>query len=112
MNLRRIRRKFERKVFLVGIVVFDENENHISQFQTNGIVKEITNEGIICLLRKDESIFQIPYDSKTIQIAQKGEYREHSTGEIIINPDFIVTWEIVGASVVDIDEIKSKGFVL
>ena len=42
--------------------------------------------------------------------AELGEYREKSTGEIIKNPDFIMTWNIEVDDGADIDEIKNFGY--
>jgi hypothetical protein len=110
MNIKRQRRKFVDKVLLIGITVVDENGSLIDQFQTNGSVTDITDEGIIQVLKKDGSIFQIPFDKETISKAAKGKYTEHSTGEVIIDPDYLVSWEIISTPEGDLEELKQKGY--
>lgn len=99
------------KLFLVGLTFVDENGILKEQYQTHGIVQELTNDGLIKLIREDKTIFQMPYDNETINEAEKGEYREKSTGQIINNPDYIMTWEISITENDNINEIKEVGFM-
>lgn len=52
-------------------------------------VKE--NVGIIIKKRKSNEEFKLPLDLSFIKLAQPGEYKLKSTGEIIIDPDLIST---------------------
>ena len=61
--------------------------------------------------RKDGSIFQMPYENETIKSAEKGEYRERSTGIIIKDPDFIMMWEITLNENDNTDKIKRIGYI-
>lgn len=99
------------KVFLIGISFIDENNELIEQYQTSGKVLELTDDGMIKLTRDDKGIFQIPYDIETMTEAEKGEYHEASTGKIVINPDYISTWEIAVSNQNHINEIKQFGFI-
>jgi hypothetical protein len=98
------------KSFLIGLTFISEENEIIEQYQTNGSVKKLTNDGILRIIRDDDSIFQMPYDKDAIKKAEKGEYRERATGRIIKDPDFIMTWEIVTEDIDDLDEIKKYGY--
>ena len=53
----------------------------------------------------------MPYDKDTISKAGNGEYREKATGEIIKDPDFIMTWEITTVEDDNLDDIKKHGYI-
>src|SRR5580765_6390932 len=99
------------KVFLIGLTFIDKDEKLIEQYQTSGIVEELTDFGLFKFKRTDGSIFQLPYDKETIKQAAKGEYKEKATGNIITDPDYITTWEIVVNNREEILEHKQKGFI-
>ena len=46
--------------------------------------------------RDDASPFQLPPAPSVYYVAEPGEYRLRSTGELVVNPDFVTTWEVVG----------------
>ena len=99
------------KVFLIGLTFVDKDGQLIEQYQTHGSVIGLTNTGLLRIERKENSIFQIPYDKKSIEKAEKGEYRERSTGEIVTNPDFLMTWEITVEKNENLDKLKEFGFI-
>lgn len=101
----------KEKVFLIGLSFVDKNGDLIEQYQTHGTIVELTDNGLFKIKREDNSIFQMPYDSETIKKADKGEYRERSTGQIVKDPDYIMTWEITINENGDTNEIKKVGFV-
>ena len=98
-------------MFLIGLTFIDENDDLIEQYQTHGIVEKLQNNALLIIKRKDGSLFQFPYDSKTIKKAKPGDYREQKTGEIISNPDFITTWEISTSKIDNLEDIKNHGFI-
>ncbi len=98
------------KVFLIGLTFIDHDEKIIEEYQTSGIVNELTDKGIFKFIRTDGSIFSLPYEPESIKPAAKGEYREKSTNNIIIDPDFITTWIIKLKSSEETSEIKREGF--
>jgi hypothetical protein len=99
------------KVFLIGLTFVDQDKNLIEQYQTSGTVNELTNEGLLIFKRADDSLFQLPFDEETIRIAPEGEYRERATGNVIINPDYITTWEIIIDNAEELDEMKRNGYM-
>ena len=70
-----------------------------------------TDNGLIRIIRKDNSIFQIPYGKDTIYKADKGEYRLRATKEVVIDPDFLMTWEISTNGNDDLEEMKMYGYI-
>ena len=111
MTWEQLQEYLKGKTFLIGLTFIDKKGVLIEQYQTHGTVSELTNNGLFRIKRKDGSIFQIPYDSETIQKAEKGEYRERATGEIITDPDFIMRWEITTNEHSNLDEIKAHGYI-
>lgn len=97
------------KLILIGLTFNDKEDRMIEQYQTHGIVKEII-DGLLKIKLDDNSIFQLPYDPENISKADNGDYKERSTGKIIRDPDYIITWEITVMNVSDIEEIKRIGF--
>jgi len=100
------------KVFVIGLSFVDKDGQLIEQYQTHGTVIGLTSNGLLKILREDNSIFQMPFDKEIIEKAKKGEYREKTTGQIIQDPDFMATWEITIPDNADFEETKKYGFVL
>lgn len=100
------------KMFMIGLSFIDKDGQLIEQHQTHGTVLELTNDGLFRIKQDDNSIFQIPYDKETIEKAKNSEYKEKRTGKIVINPDFITTWEITVTDADNVDKIKKHGYIL
>lgn len=111
MNWRQFQRYLKGKVFLIGLTFVDHDGKVIERYQTHGKVKRLTNDGIFKIEKDDHSLFQIPYDKDTIKVAKEGQYREKATGEIIDNPDYIMTWEIVTDRTDNLDHLKQFGYI-
>ena len=99
------------KVFVIGLTFFDKDGQLIERYQTHGTAIELTINGLLRIRREDGSIFQLPYDKDTIEKAKKGEYRAKTTGEVIPNPDYLMTWEITLKEKENIEISKKYGFV-
>ncbi len=110
MTWEELQKFIKGKRFLIGLTFIDADGKVIEQYQTNGIVDQLSDNGVFDIVRNNGSLFQIPYDKDAIRKAEKGEYREKATGQIITNPDFILTWEIVTEETDDLDEIKKHGY--
>ena len=85
------------KTILVGITYYTKENEFIEQKQFWGTVIE-ANDRQIRFRQKDGSIFGLPPDLSSTKRAPKGEYRLHSTGEIVIDPDFTSTWNVTRGS--------------
>ena len=111
MNWEEFKIFIKGKLFLVGIRFFDSNNKLLEQYQTSGIVEELTDKGFLILKRSDGNLFPLPYDKDAIQKAEKGKYTEHTTGTIIKDPDFIMTGDVEVKDPLNIELIKKNGFI-
>jgi hypothetical protein len=110
MTYEQLQEFLQGKVFLIGLTFIDNEGELIEQYQTYGIVSELTDDGLISIKRKDNSIFQMPYDKDTINKADKGEYKLRATKEVVIDPDYIMTWEISTNGNDNLEKIKMYGY--
>jgi len=86
---------FIGKHLLIGITYLDWQDNLIEQKQFHGNIDRINErEGIVIKLSDSSEEYSLPPDLNSLRPAEKGEYRLRSTGEIIIDPDFLTTWTI------------------
>lgn len=83
------------KTILVGITHLDNKGALIEQIQFFGtIISADEHKGILIKKEKNDEEFALPPDISSISVANPGEYRLRSTGEIIVNPDLLTTWEV------------------
>ena len=81
------------KVMLIGLSYFNQNNELVRQAQYWGTVVE-ANETRIAVRRENGKLFTLPPDLESTHPAPEGEYRLNSTGEVVVNPDFLSTWSI------------------
>ena len=81
------------KVLLVEITYYTHDNEFIEQKQFYGTVTE-ANENLIRLKQKNGKDFTLPPDLTSTKRARKGEYKLRSTGEIVVDPDFLATWNL------------------
>lgn len=79
------------KILLVGITYEDKDGNIKERKQFWGTVTTADKKKIL-IEQKNGEIFSLPPDLSAIKPAPEGEYRLHSTGEVVVNPDFLSTW--------------------
>ena len=82
------------KLLLVGITYYTAGNEFIEQKQFYGTVIE-ANESFICIRQQDGTEFTLPSDLSSTKRARPGEYKLRSTGEIVTNPDFFATWNLI-----------------
>jgi len=100
------------KLVIIGISFFDSNDDLIDTFQTHGIVEKSDNHELLRIRKKDNGIFQLPFDPDTIQEAPSGKYSEKHSSTIITNPDYMILWSISVKDDDRIDEIKEFGYIV
>jgi hypothetical protein len=61
--------------------------------QMHGIVDDVTEDGFAVHLSSDE-IYWLPPDLRPWKPAPEGEYRLRSTGEVVVDPDYITNWRV------------------
>ncbi len=81
------------KVLLVGITYYTHDNEYIEKKQLYGTVTE-ANENGIRVRQKDGTDFTLPPDLGSTKRARQGEYKLRSTGEVVVNPDFLATWTV------------------
>ena len=81
------------KTVLIGLTYYTADHAFIEQKQYWGTVTE-SSEKRILVRRGNGEILNIPPDLSSTRVAPPGEYRLRSTGEIVVNPDYLMTWTI------------------
>ena len=81
------------KILLVDIKYCNSNNELIDRWQYWGTVIAASKKGISIKL-KDGSTFDLPPDTSSTLKAPLGEYRLNSTGEVVVNPDYLATWTV------------------
>jgi hypothetical protein len=77
---------------LIGITDETHNGELIGRRQVFGQVLVADRRRGICVRNnKDASEFWLPPDTRGIEAAAPGEYRNRTTGEVIVNPDFLAS---------------------
>lgn len=87
--------KLLHKRAVVGLSYFDHQDNLLSQKQIAGTVVRVTPEdGITLKLSDDKTEFTLPSDLSPWFVAPQGNYVDQETRQQIVNPDYLVTWNI------------------
>ena len=110
MTFQKLQKHLQNKIVLIGLSFSDENGEFIENYQTHGSIKELREDGILTIIKRDGNIFQLPYDPDNITKAPKGDYKEKSTGLVITNPDFLIQWEISLKDEKNLNTIKEVGY--
>jgi hypothetical protein len=83
------------KYLLIGLTYTDGDDRILEQRQLHGRVIEASGKrGIVVELLgwNAGERFELPPDLRCFQPAKPGQYRLRSTGEIVEDPDYVVTW--------------------
>ena len=85
------------KRLLVGLNYLGQDGNLIEQQQCFGRVHELVQHSRIELTLeggRHGEVFAIPPDMRLIVAASPGQYRLRSTDEVVVDPDYTVTFSI------------------
>jgi len=83
------------KTIIVGITYLSKDGVLLEQTQFFGTIEHADKKkGIAIKKANGGETFNLPPDIRSIRIAQPGEYKFWSTGEIIVNPDLLTTWTV------------------
>jgi hypothetical protein len=85
------------KVVLVGLTYLEADGGLIEQQQFFGtVVSADSRKGILLSLKGHRAgeRYNLPPDTRALEIASAGEYRLRGTGEVVIDPDFTVMFSI------------------
>ena len=87
--------RFLGKHLLVGLTYQDHQGDIKSKQQIHGIITRINeSEGIVIEQLNGEGEFTLPPDLDSLSEASPGEYHLRSTGEVVVDPDFLAQWTI------------------
>lgn len=82
------------KVLLVGITYYTADNELVEQKQFYGrVIRSCDKE--VCIQQNNGKELSLPGDLGSTKRARTGEYRLRSTGEVVVNPDFLSTWDFV-----------------
>jgi hypothetical protein len=81
-------------VILIGITRRYPSGDEMEQL--HGVIQSAAPSGITVRLSgpREGETYQLPPDLSAIEPAHPGEYRLRSTGEIVLDPDYIASWVI------------------
>ena len=83
------------KTLLIGITHTDSEGKMLSRSQIFGSVTIANRDQGICIRnsQSDEEKW-FPPDTRGIEPARPGQYRNRATGEVVDNPDYLGSWTI------------------
>lgn len=88
-------RRLLGKDVLVGLTFERPSGGVIVQVQLHGAVTRVdAHHGIGIKRRGSGELFWLPPDLRAFEEAAPGEYRLRSTGETVIDPDFLTAWTV------------------
>jgi hypothetical protein len=85
------------KVVLVGLTYLEADGKLIEQQQFFGTVESAdSRKGILLSLKGQRAgeQYNLPPDTRAIEIASAGEYRLRATGEVVTDPDYTAMFSI------------------
>ena len=86
---------FVGKHLLVGITHRSLNDEVVSLEQFHGIIDRISlNDGLVLKLHGTGEERRLPPDLSRLEQADPGNYRLKETGEVVVDPDFVVMWTV------------------
>lgn len=98
------------KILLIGITVLDKDDELITQIQVYGPVIRINAEGIVISRNETQAEFSIPPDFDNIFEAEPGEYKLRSTGEVVVEPDYLSSWTLRSGTKEEVKQYFEVGF--
>lgn len=82
------------KHLLMSLTYLDPSGVVEHKSQTHGVITRI-NEAIIAVELQDTGEeFTLPADLSALEVAAEGEYRLKPSGEVVVNPDYLVVYTI------------------
>lgn len=81
------------KRILVGLTTLDHQGRLLERRQFLGTVVRVDEEeGVVVTISGSTEEFRFPPDLRAFRKADKGQYRMRSTGERVVDPDFLTSW--------------------
>jgi hypothetical protein len=81
------------RTLLVGITEKDHDGGVLRRHQVFGVVTVADRRKGICVTNQsDGSHYWLPPDIHSIKDGTPGAYRNRTTGEVVVDPDFVTSW--------------------
>jgi hypothetical protein len=81
------------KRILAGITYLDDAGEVVNRLEIVGTVQSV--EPLVAIHRGDDADpFTLPPEPDAFEPAPPGDYRLRSTGEVIVDPDYLTTWTV------------------
>jgi hypothetical protein len=78
---------------LVGLTVLEHDGSLLEREQFCGVVEIASAEGVLLRLPNGDTR-SLPPAPEAFHKAEAGEYRLRSTGEVVVDPDWLRTWTL------------------
>lgn len=83
------------KRLLFGVTYLDSDGELLERFQACGTVTSADPDDVVAIdVPGDDEPFTLPPAPEAYDPAEPGEYRLRSTGEVVVDPDFVTSWTI------------------
>jgi len=84
------------RTIIVGLTYLNQAGEFVEQRQFHGEIVSASGEGIVIALAGNRAgeYWTMPPSLESVRNAAAGEYRLRETGEVIVDPDLMVTWTI------------------
>lgn len=81
------------KTLLAGVTFVDADGEMLRMMEVAGTVLSV-DEVVAVDQTGDDEPFTLPADPEAYEPAEPGHYRLRSTGQVVINPDYLTTWTV------------------
>ena len=88
------RSKLVGKTVLIGLADHEADGTLLGRREMFGTIVSFDQGQGIQVRLDDGSIYFLPPDKKALRPAAKGEYHLHSSGKVICDPDYLVTYQV------------------
>jgi hypothetical protein len=82
------------KHVLVGLTYVDEHEELIRKEQKHGVIVEANESSVWVRAVASDEEFSLPPDLEAFEPAPEGKYTLRGSGEVVNDPDLLVSWTI------------------
>ncbi len=101
---------FIGKHVLIGITFKNGKGEVVEHVQTHGRIVAVEDKGISVEKADGSGNFGLPPGTQWLKPAPPGDYRLKSTGEVVVNPDFLTQWTLEESRPENLEAYKARGF--
>lgn len=101
---------FIGKHVLIGITFKDTEGRIADMFQTHGHIIEIHDNALIVERIDGSGPFSLPPGVETLKPAPPGSYHVRDTGDVVVDPDFLIYLTVASSDPAVVARYKSDGF--